>query len=59
MTSTPHFPTPDRRNDQRGSIAAEYGFLIVLIAMALVIALGVLGATFSTWLSDAADLFRP
>lgn len=45
--------------DERGDIAAEYGFLIVLIALALTIALSALGTTFSTWLSDAADFIRP
>ncbi|MQA98775.1 MAG: Flp family type IVb pilin [Actinobacteria bacterium] len=52
MTRPPRrTPLPPRSLDERGTSAVEYGLLVILIAVVITVALGVLGVD----LSDIID----
>ena len=46
-----------RRGDETGAVAAEYGLLLVLVAVVIAVGIGLLGVNLNTLFTTVADFF--
>ena len=53
------FAAKDRLHDEKGATAVEYGLMVALIAVVIIIAVTALGGNLSTMFNDIAGKLAP